>query len=541
MNEIGSLRQIGALGVLAFLTALVVGLGPADARPPIAPLCNLAEPLDQLLGCGATQPQSPGGSTSTAPALRSARGPMRSPTRPRYVANRILVTFRKHAPPSRIGALLVRAHAKHVRRIGDIGVSVLSVPATRRGSALQILGASRWVESAQRDPVVQALDQAPNDAYWPDQWGLRTVGVPGVWNLTHGSGSVVVAVVDTGIDPTQPDLQGTLLPGVDLVNGTASATDDEGHGTAVAGVIAARTNNQIGQAGICWSCTILPLKALNAQGIGDDASIAAAIVRATDAGARIINLSLGGPDGSDALAAAVSYALERGVLVIAAAGNSGTSAPFYPAAYPGVISVAGADTANKLYPWSNYGPWVTLAAPGCNVAPMLSGGYGAFCGTSSAAPVVSGIAALALAADPSVTSQKVTAALEQGTVPLSGTVHSGRVAAPAVLGALGIRVPSHSSTATYRGLLSAATRARTYRRPMQRGTLTIRLAFTGPERLTLTFSDPRGTLLARRTAASPLVITRSVGANTPRVTVAAPRARKVRFVLTLTNTPVSAP
>jgi hypothetical protein len=541
VNGIGSLRQIGTSGVLAFLTTLVVGLGPAAARPPIAPLCNLAEPLDQLFGCSATQPQSTGHSTSTAPALRSARGPVRSPTRPRYVANRILVTFLKHTPPSRIGALLARAHAKQVRRIGDIGVAVLSVPATRRGSALQILSASRWVESAQRDPVVQSLDQAPNDAYWPDQWGLRTVGLPGVWNLTHGSGSVVVAVVDTGIDPGHPDLQGALLPGVDLVNGTASATDDEGHGTAVAGVIAARTNNQIGQAGICWSCTILPLKALNAQGIGDDASIAAAIVRATDAGARIINLSLGGPDGSDALAAAVSYALERGVLVIAAAGNSGSSTPFYPAAYPGVISVAGADTANKLYPWSNYGPWVTVAAPGCNVAPVLSGGYGAFCGTSSAAPVVAGIAALALAADPSATSRQVAAALEQGTVPLSGAVRSGRVAAPAVLGALGIRVPSNSSTATYRGLLSLATRARTYRRAMQRGTLTIRLAFTGPQRLTLTFADARGRLLARRTAASPLVITRTVGASTPRVTVAAPRARKVRFVLALTNTPVSAP
>jgi subtilisin family serine protease len=451
------------------------------------------------------------------------------------VPNLIVVTFRTGVSQPQIAALFTRAGVRQVRSIPDIDVRVVSVPRSRRTHALRLLRSSRWVEAAQRDPVAQTFDLIPNDTYWPDQWGLRAAGLPLAWNTTRASDSVVVAVVDTGVDPNQPDLAGALLPGIDLVNGGTNAADDHGHGTAVAGVIAARTNNHTGQAGACWACTILPIKAMNAQGIGDDATIASAIVRASDTGARVINLSLGSPASAQALADAVAYAEQKGAVVVAAAGNSGTATPFYPAAYPGVISVAGADATHHLYPWSNYGQSVALAGPGCNVAPLLGGGYRNFCGTSSAAPVVAGVAALALAADPTTTGQQLAAALAEGVIPLAGTVRYGLVQAPAALAALGIRAPASVSTTSFRGVLSATIRTRAYARVLQTGRLAAGLVFTGSPRLTLSITDATGKILARRTQSSPLRITLALPAGSFRVIVSGP-PRHTRFLLTLAST-----
>src|SRR5437588_683531 len=129
-------------------------------------------------------------------------------------------------------------------------------------AALAALAASAARSAPTGDPLVQAFDTIPNDALWPQQWGLQAAALPEAWDVTHGSPTVVVAVVDTGVDASHPDLHGAVLPGIDLVNGDADPSDDEGHGTAVAGVIAARTDNRTGQAGACWSCLVLPIKAL---------------------------------------------------------------------------------------------------------------------------------------------------------------------------------------------------------------------------------------------------------------------------------------
>src|SRR5206468_13102282 len=186
----------------------------------------------------------------------------------------------------------------------------------------------------------------------------------------------------------------------DFIGNDADPPDDHGHGTAVAGVIAARANNHVGGAGSCWRCLVMPIKVLDSKGSGDDTVIAAGIVWATDHGARVINLSLGGPGTSVELTNALAYATGKGVMVVAAAGNSGTTTQFFPAADPRAISVAATTVTDRRYSWSNFGPWVRVAAPGCNVAPILAGGYGNFCGTSSATPVVAGLVALELSAVP---------------------------------------------------------------------------------------------------------------------------------------------
>ncbi len=242
----------------------------------------------------------------------------------------------------------------------------------------------------------------------------------------------MVAVVDSGVDPSQPDLQGAFVPGADFADSSGSTADQYGHGTMVAGVIAARGNNGQGVAGACWTCLIMPVKVLDATGQGTSANVAAGIRWAAAHGANVINLSfvLSGPDSD--VESAIAYAHQQGAIVIAAAGNAGTGDPTYPASYPFVVSVAATDSSDQLYGWSTHGSWVTLAAPGCTMTTALGGGSATFCGTSAAAPLVSGLAALGYEAG-APSEAELEAELEQTAKPLPGAVGSGRVDALALV------------------------------------------------------------------------------------------------------------
>ena len=263
----------------------------------------------------------------------------------------------------------------------------------------------------------KATAAAPNDPLWSEEWGPRAVGLPSVWASAGATRKVVVAVVDTGVDATQRDLSGVVLPGWNVLTGTADAADDNGHGTAVAGVIAARAGNAIGVAGYCRNCTILPVKVLDSNGHGPSTTIAAGIDWAVDHGANVVNLSLTLTSRDGAVSAAVARALAAGVIVVAAAGNTGGTGAAYPAAEPGVVSVEADDQSGALYPWSTSGDWITVAAPGCNQSTARGGGFGEFCGTSSAAAAVSGIIGTALGragATPARVEQLLPAGIDAG-------------------------------------------------------------------------------------------------------------------------------
>jgi hypothetical protein len=211
-------------------------------------------------------------------------------------------------------------------------------------------------------------------------------------------------------------------------------------------VIAARTQNHEGQAGMCWKCSVMPVKVLDRNGSGPTSTIAAGIVWAANHGARVINLSLGGAGTTQALQDAVLFAASKGVLVVAAVGNSGSSTKFYPAAYADALSVAATASNDNLYDWSNRGlDWVQVAAPGCNVAPVRGGGYGDFCGTSSATPIVSGIAALALSLDPGLSKEALERALRRTARHGISGVEYGRVNALYTLAALGLTAPLNTT------------------------------------------------------------------------------------------------
>jgi thermitase len=311
------------------------------------------------------------------------------------------------------------------------GAVALDVPAGRVADAARVLAADPNVAYVERDHVAHAAAISPDDPGYAAQWGLAKARVNQAWSAIRGASRVVVAVVDTGVRH-MPDLAGRILPGHDFVNDDEDASDDNGHGTMAAGVIAATGDNGTGVAGVCWYCRILPVKVLDADGSGSYSDIAEGIRYAADRGATIVNLSLGGSDDSQLLRDAVAYAAGKGALVVAAAGNEGRSTPHYPAAIPSVLAVGGVTATDARYPWSNYGSdWVDITAPGCNPAQTLTGAIAQYCGTSSATPFVAGVAGLLAATDPAPSAVTVRSALIASEV-----APAGRVDAVAALTAL---------------------------------------------------------------------------------------------------------
>jgi thermitase len=234
----------------------------------------------------------------------------------------------------------------------------------------------------------------PNDPYWSMQWGPQKIGADWAWNTTVGDPSVLVAVVDTGIYYTHPDLTANYVAlGYDWVNNDNDPIDDHGHGTHCAGIIAATLNNGVGITGLA-QVRIMAEKVLDSGGGGYWDWVADGIINATDCGAKIISMSLGGYGDSELLHDAVKYAYEAGVLVIAAAGNDNTNTKLYPAGYDEVIAVAATDQYDNKASFSNWGDWIELAAPGVDIYSTVPWGYESWSGTSMATPHVSGVAAL---------------------------------------------------------------------------------------------------------------------------------------------------
>lgn len=233
----------------------------------------------------------------------------------------------------------------------------------------------------------------PNDEFYKTQSYLEQIHAPEAWDIANENTTITIAVVDTGVDMLHPDLKNNLVAGTNLINPGGMPQDDHGHGTSVAGVIAAIGNNSVGVAGIAWKAKIMPIKAIEADGQGNEDKLGEGILYAVDHGAKIIVLSVGLHRYSPFLQEVSEYAESKGVLLISAVGNEGKAIK-YPAAYPTVLAVGGVGVDNKVMLESNYGSEIDIVAPWKVYTTALGGGYEYKQGTSMGAPQVAGAAAL---------------------------------------------------------------------------------------------------------------------------------------------------
>ncbi|HTQ08959.1 MAG TPA: S8 family serine peptidase [Fimbriimonadaceae bacterium] len=308
-----------------------------------------------------------------------------------YVPGKVLVRFR--ASDQSVNEAIAAVGGRVVGRLPEHRIECVQLPAGLPvEAAVARLRRRPDVEYAEPDYIVTLF--GVDDPLYSQQWDLAKIGAPNAWAITTGNPSVLVADLDTGADLEHPDLAGQIAGTANFV-GTGPAEDGNGHGTHTAGTVAAKTNDGIGVASLGCNTRLLIGKVVPDDGIGDDFTVAQGIDWAVASGAKVITMSLGDTNFSQALADAVASAWNQGVVVVAAAGNNGNSAPVYPAACSGCIAVAATDQNDNRCSFSDFGTWVHVAAPGSGIlSTYLNGGYRTLSGTSMAAPHVAALAAL---------------------------------------------------------------------------------------------------------------------------------------------------
>lgn len=281
-----------------------------------------------------------------------------------YVEREMLVSIRDNGDGIATMEVQEKYGAVVMENMEGLGVAHLLLPdmAEVRG-VRTLMEADRNLEFAEPNYLTRAAAAAPNDSYAGYQWNLDMVGAYDAWDISDGTGSIV-AVLDTGVRAGGPDGITTLLSGWDAYYNDDDPSDNDGHGTFVAGTIAQTTNNGRGVAGMAPGAAILPVKVLSDQGFGDVRALANGIVYATDQGADVINMSLGSPSSSQTEYRAIQYAYDRDVVLVAASGNEFATSVSYPAAYPEVIAVGAVRAGGTRSPYSNTGTGLEIVAPG---------------------------------------------------------------------------------------------------------------------------------------------------------------------------------
>ncbi len=319
-----------------------------------------------------------------------------------YVSNELLLKFPKETKADDIKKIIESINGEIISKDDDpltkIGYYNIRVPeGTDIESLAKSLVEQQGVKVAEPNFVVRSKSVVPNDPLFSYQWGLDAIEAPKAWEIQRGEPSISVAILDTGVDTTHPDLAGVVIRGWDFIANNDETMDEHGHGTAMAGIVAATMNNEEGIAGVASGTRILPVRVLDSTGMGTYIDVARGLIYAADQGVQVINLSFGGYGYSNALGDAVEYAHSSGAVLVAAGGNEDTNEPIYPAAYPNVIAVSALAQADEIWQSSNQGSYIKLAAPGYDViAPTPDQGYASFIGTSSAGAHVAGVAALSL-------------------------------------------------------------------------------------------------------------------------------------------------
>ena len=371
-------------------------------------------------------------------------------TPPSWVPDELLVGLRPGTSGAQVENLYRLYGAEKLQDLSNINVHRIRVPAQSLDAVENALSHRPEIKFVEKNYRLSP-NFVPNDSLYSSQWHLPKISADMAWDISQGTPSVVVAILDSGVDPTHPDLASKLVAGYNFYDGNTNTTDVYGHGTKVAGTAAAICNDSIGVAAPACQNLIMPIRVTDTSGNGYVSAIASGLSWAVDHGAKVMNLSFGGVAGISTITSAAQYVMNHGGLVIAAAGNCGCFDSTPPNPY--MISVSGTDQNDNLASWSSQGDYVDVAAPGVGIyTTMMGGGYGAPSGTSFSSPLTAGVVALMMSVNPSLSPTQIGSLLEANADDLGAAGYDtaygyGRVNAYRAVSAAATNSPPRDTTA----------------------------------------------------------------------------------------------
>ena len=365
-----------------------------------------------------------------------------------YARSRLLAVPRAGLAPAEMDKSLKPMGARARALIRALNVQMIELPAgLDEVATLKKLRQSRKFKYVELDMAVTPVATV-SDPGFSGSWGLAKIGAPTAWNTATGEG-IVVAVLDTGVDSSHPDLVDNMVPGWNTYDNNSNSADVYGHGTQVSGVVAMSANNGIGGAGVAYNAKVMPIRITDTSGYGYFSTMAAGVYWAADHGARVANISFSGVAGSSTVDAAAQYMRGKGGVVVVAAGNTGTDLGY--ASYANLIVASATDSSDLLASFSSFGNFVDVAAPGVSIYTTKNGGgYGYASGTSFASPMTAATAALILSANPGLSAADVVGILQDsardlGLLGLDTLFGHGRIDAAAAVAEAQARVSADST------------------------------------------------------------------------------------------------
>lgn len=355
-----------------------------------------------------------------------------------WVPGRLLVQPRAGLSEAEFDKIIKKQGGKQVGKIEGINVRVIQLPPQASEKAVEaLLKNNKHLKFAERDMIVRPEGTA-NDTYYSSAWHLPKIGATTAWDVTTGD-NVVIAVLDSGVDATHPDLAGRLIPGWNFYDNNSNTADVFGHGTLVAGSASANTNNGVGVASVAGNALIMPLRISATDGSASFSNMAKALTWAADKGAHVANISYQSVSGSATVASAAQYMKNKGGVTVVAAGNTGVEQTFAPT--DTMISVSATTSSDAVASWSSYGSYVDVAAPGSGIwTTKKGGGYGSANGTSFASPVTAAVIAMMRSVNPVLPPADlekilISTAVDLGTAGFDKKFGHGRINAAAAVSA----------------------------------------------------------------------------------------------------------
>src|SRR5262245_47076152 len=340
----------------------------------------------------------------------------------------IIVKLVPGLTPSEQADVIARNGGTEVSQIAALRLHVISVPTSDLATLLAAYQADPQVQRAEENKVRQT-ETAPNDPLYLAQWYLPQINWETAFNTVTPTGSSIVAILDTGIDATHPDLGSNVVVGRSILDGSNGMTDSNGHGSWMAGIVAAQTNTITpeGMAGVAYAgVRVMPVTVLDSNGLGQDSDVIAGVIWAADNGANVILMGFSNPGFSPNLQEAIDYAWSKGVILVAATGNGGVGTATFPAGDRGVVGVSATDNTDSLAGFSNYGQAAFIAAPGTNIQTTgLGGSYSVISGTSASAAIVAGVAGFMKAVDPTLSNGMIVGRMARTADPAGTQEQTG--------------------------------------------------------------------------------------------------------------------